>query len=190
MFNLISEVKGQKLEKPKGPMDHVSSLSCPVCTREVAGRVLGSKGGVSHNGTCMGDIGLEHRRPILFHRDDLGVGVSWHLPKAVKWSPILRVHGGRCQTPRLHGKESLCPEPLLCTGSCARCVVTQVLLPYSHPNAEHLASFLRHRSRCQGFCQVTYLKTLGKTLKQKATNLDIKTKRDPGCNPVQMEGGV
>lgn len=46
MFNLISEVKGQKLGKPKGPMGHISSLSCPDYTREVADRVSGCQGRV------------------------------------------------------------------------------------------------------------------------------------------------
>lgn len=36
---LISEVRGQKLRKPKGPMDCVSSPSSPDCSREAAGSV-------------------------------------------------------------------------------------------------------------------------------------------------------
>lgn len=41
---LTSEVRGQKLRKPKGPMGRVSSLSSPDCTREVAGQVSWSEG--------------------------------------------------------------------------------------------------------------------------------------------------
>lgn len=100
-------------------MDHVSSLSPPDCSREVASRVSGSKGRALHHDPCMADIGFKHRRQILLQRGDLGVGTSWDLPKAVKLGPVSSVCvWGGMSGPRLHGKGCLCPESLLCAGPC------------------------------------------------------------------------
>lgn len=88
-------------------MDHVSSLSPPGCSREVASRVSGSKGRALHHDPCMADIGFKHRRQILLQRGDLGVGTSWDLPKAVKLGPVSSVCvGGHVSLQDCMGKDA------------------------------------------------------------------------------------